>query len=125
VLLEHDLVVHFVDVIACQDDDVLDTMGIDDLDVLIDRVGSAFIPLCLGHSLARGQDIEALIALGPEKVPAVLQVSDQGMGLVLSCDTDSANARVDRIREGKIDDPTLAAEEHGGLGPSIGEFLEA
>ena len=49
----------------------------DDVEVLVDRVGGALVPLGLGDALAGGQDVEALVALGAEEVPAALQVADQ------------------------------------------------
>ena len=66
-LLEHDLVVHLVDVIAGQDHDELEPVALDDVDVLVDRIGRALVPHGLGDALARRQDVEALVALGTEK----------------------------------------------------------
>ena len=67
VLLEHALVVHLVDVVAGQHDDVVRAIAVDDVDVLIDRIGGAGVPLVLRRALAGGQDIEALVALGLRK----------------------------------------------------------
>ena len=39
------LVVHLVDVVAGQDDHELGPVGLDDVDVLVDRVGGALVPL--------------------------------------------------------------------------------
>ena len=44
-LLQHQLVVHLVDVVAGQDDHELGIVALDDVDVLVDRVGGALVPL--------------------------------------------------------------------------------
>jgi hypothetical protein len=57
-----------------------------------------------------------------EEVPAALQMPDEAVRLVLGGDTDAADAGIERIGEGKIDDAGLAAEMHRGLGPPIREL---
>ena len=77
VLLQHQLVVHLVDVVAGEDDHELGRVVGDDVEVLVDRVGGALVPLGLGDALGGGEDVEALVALGAEEVPAALQVADE------------------------------------------------
>ena len=55
----------------------------DDVDVLEHRVGGPGVPLVLGDALARGQDVEALVADGLQEVPPALQMPDQAVRLVL------------------------------------------
>ncbi len=124
-LLQHQFVVHLVDVVAGQDDHVFRRVALDDVDVLEHGVGGAFIPLRFGNALGGGQDVEAFISLRPEEVPAALHVADQRMGLVLRRDTDAADAGIQRVRQGEIDDARLAAEIDGGLGATVGQFLQA
>ena len=121
-LLQHQLIVHLVDVIARQDDHIFGAMAFDDVDVLEDGVGGAFVPLVFGDALGRGQDVEAFIAFGAQEVPALLQMADEGMGLVLGRDADAANARIDRVGQGKIYDAGLAAEIDGRLGAPFGQL---
>ena len=45
-----------------------------------------------------GKDIEALIALGAEEIPAALQMADQAMRLVLGGDRHAADAGIERVR---------------------------
>ena len=123
-LLQHRLVVHLVDVVAGEQDDVAGGVALDDVDVLIDGVGGPGIPARIGHALARRQDVEALVALRAEEVPAALQVPDQAVGLVLRGDADAADAGVERVGEREIDDPALAAEVHRRLGPVVGQLLQ-
>ena len=122
VLLQHQLVVHRVDVIAGEDDDVTRAVARDDVDVLEDGVGRALVPLVLRDALARGQDVEALVPLGAEEVPAALEMADQAVGLVLGRDGDAADAGVERVRQREVDDARLAAEEDRGLGPLVGQL---
>ena len=43
-LLQHQLIVHLVDVIASQNHHVLRSVGFDDVDILVNRVRRAFVP---------------------------------------------------------------------------------
>ncbi len=125
VLLQHRLVVHLVDVVAGEQDDVLRGVALDDVDVLIHGVGRAGIPGGFADALAGGQDVEALVALGPEEVPAALQVADQRVRLVLRGHADAADAGVQGIGQGEVDDAALAAEIYGGLGAGIRHLVQA
>jgi len=51
-----------------------------------------------------------------------LQMPDEAMRLVLGGDADAADAGIERIGEGEIDDARLAAEMHRRLGPPIREL---
>lgn len=75
-LLQHDLVIHLVDVVAGEHQDVLGAVRFEDVDVLIDRIRRADIPHRFGDALARGQDIETLVSFRAEEVPAALQMPD-------------------------------------------------
>jgi len=110
VLNEHRLVVHLVDVIACENDDVFRRIARDDVDVLEDRVRRSGIPGAVRDALARGQDVEALVAFQPEEVPATLQMADEAVRFVLGGDADATNAGIERVGEREIDDAGLAAE---------------
>jgi hypothetical protein len=100
---EHQLVIHLVHVIAGEDNDVVGGMALDDVDVLIDRVGGAGVPLRLRQALAGWEDIEAFVAFRPEEVPTVLHVADQAVRLVLRRHADAADAGVHGIREREVD----------------------
>ena len=83
------------------------------------------IPLRLRNALARGQDVEGLVALRPEEVPAALQMADQAVRLVLRRHADAADAGIQCVRQGEIDDARLAAEIDRGFGADIGQFHQA
>ena len=122
VLVQHLLVVHLVDVVAGQDDQVFRRIALDDVEVLVDRVGGAGVPAVLGDALARRQDVEAFVALLAQEIPAAVEMADQAVGLVLRRHSHAADARVQRVREREVDDARLAAEIDGGLRPVIGEL---
>jgi hypothetical protein len=62
-LPQHQFVIHLVDMVAGENDNVLRAVARDDVYVLKDRIGGPDIPLCLGGALARRQYIEAFISL--------------------------------------------------------------
>ncbi len=125
VLHEHALVVHLVDVVAGENDDVLGRVVVDDVDVLEHGIGGAGVPLVLGHALAGGQDVEALVAHRLQEVPAALQVADQAVRLVLGGHRDAPDAGIERVGEREVDDARLAAEVDGRLRAPLGELHEA
>ena len=125
VLLEHELVIHLVDMVAGQDHHVLGVIALDDVHVLIHGIGGAVVPLRLAHALTGRQNIEAFVALGAQKVPAALQVANQAMRFVLRGNADATNAGVEGVGEREVDNARLATKIHGRLGPSIGQFVQS
>jgi len=121
-LSQHHLVVHLVDVVAGEKNDEFAGMRLDDVDVLIDRIGRAEVPHRLRDALAGGEDVKTLIALGAKEVPAHLQMPDQAVGLVLRRDRDAANTRIHGIGKGKIDDARFAAKVDRGFGAPVGQL---
>ena len=119
VLGEHLLVVHLVDVVARQNDDVARRVVLDDVDVLIDRIRRTEVPGVFRDALARRQHVEALVALGTEEVPAAGQVPDEAVGLVLGRHPDAADARVQRVRQREVDDAGLPAEIDRRFRPAV------
>jgi hypothetical protein len=125
-LLKHEFVIHLVDVVARENDDVFRRpVALDDVDVLEHGIGGAGVPLRLAHALAGGQDVEALIPLGAEEIPAALHVADQAVRLVLRGHRNAADARIERIGQGKVDDAGLATKIDGGLGAPVGHLHQS
>ena len=88
-LLEHALVIHFVDMIAGQNDDVLRLFRADGIDVLIDRVGRPHVPI-LADPLHGRQDLDELANLAAENIPAFADLAIQRECFVLRKDEDAA-----------------------------------
>ena len=73
----------------------------------------------------RRQHFHVFAHFTAQKPPAPLDMADQRMRLVLGEHADSADAGVDAVGQGKIDDAELAAEGHRRFGAPVGELLEA
>jgi glycogen phosphorylase len=122
---QHQRVVHLVDVVAGQHDDVVGTVGGDDVLVLVDRVGGAAVPALFVEALLRRQQVDELVHLRAQEGPAALQVAQQAVALVLGDHADAPDAGVQAVRQREVDDAELAAEVHPGLGAPVGELLQA
>ncbi len=124
VLLLHAGVVHLVDVVAGEDEDVLGLLGADGVDVLEDGVGGALVP-ALGDALHGGKDLDELTELGgDDRAPAFADVAVEREGFVLGEDVDVAEVGVDAVGEGDVDDAVLAGKWDSGLGAVAGERKE-
>ena len=121
---QHAGVVHLVDVVAGEDEDVLGLFGADGVDVLVDGVGGALVP-GLGDALHGREDLDELAELvGDDRAPALADVAVERERLVLGEDVDVAEVGVDAVGEGDVDDAVLAGERNGRLGAIAGEGEE-
>jgi hypothetical protein len=114
-LLHHLAVIHFVDVIAGEDEDVFGLLGADGINVLINGVGGALIPL-VADPLHGGKHFDELSDLATEDVPALADVAVQRERFVLGEDVDAAQVRVEAVGESDIDDAVHSTKGNGGLG---------
>jgi hypothetical protein len=106
----HDLrIIHLVDVIAGEDQDVIGTRFLDRIDVLVDRVGCPLVPVLI-DSLLRGQNVDELIEFAAQKPPAQVQMPIKTGRLVLRQHQHAAQAAVDAIGESEIDDAVDSPE---------------
>jgi hypothetical protein len=97
VLLEHLAVVHFVDVIAAEDDDVPGLFGADRVDVLVDGIGGALIPV-FADTLHRRQNLNEFAEfLSDGAGPAFADVAVERKRFVLGEDVDAAEVGVDAV----------------------------
>jgi hypothetical protein len=122
---QHQRVVHLVDVVAREDDHVLGLVAVEDVLVLVHRVGGAAVPRLLVDALLRRQQVDELVHLVLQKRPAALQMAQQAVALVLRDDADAAHTRVQAVRQREVDDAELAAEVHRRLGAPVGELAQA
>src|SRR3990172_965637 len=86
----------------------------DDVEVLKPRIRGARIPGGLDALLGRHQ-FDKLAELGAQKPPALLDMPDQGMRLVLRQHRNAAYAGIETIGQREVDDAELAAERYGGV----------
>ncbi len=111
----HDLrVIHLVDVVSGQNQHVIGTCLFDRIDVLVDGVGRALIPVFV-DPLLRRQDVDEFVEFAAEESPAEVQMPVEAGGLVLRQHQHAAQATVDAVREGEIDDAVDSPERHGRL----------
>src|SRR5260370_30456714 len=122
-VLEHAAVIHFVNVIAGKDKDELRTLTADGINVLVDGVGRALIPL-LRNAHLRREDFDVVAEAG-EGRPAGADVAVQAESLVLSEDENAAEIRIDAIREGDVDDAVESTEWNSRFGAVASERPQA
>src|SRR5262245_27737571 len=125
VVLHHRLVVHLVDVVAGEDDDVFRPLLFEDVNVLIDGVSGTLIPGFV-DSLLRWDDIDEFAQFAIEIVPPTLiDVAIKAHCLVLREEQDAAKVAVEAVGKREVDNAVQAAERDGRFGPVAGERLEA
>src|SRR5581483_2901015 len=96
----------------------------DGVNVLIDGVGCALIPL-LTDPLHRRQHLDELSHLASHDVPTFADVPVQGQGLVLSEDVNPPQVGVDAVRKRDVDDAVNTTKRDRRLGTVTGEGIES
>ena len=122
-LCNHLAVIHLVDMVGRQHKNIGRVMAADNVDVLVNRVGRALVPRAF-HPLLRRQQFNEFVEFTAEEAPALLDMPDQRMRLVLREYADATNAGVDAVGEREIDDAELAAERHRRFGVPSGQILQ-
>ena len=120
---QHARVVHLVDVIARQHDQVPRVLAHDRIQVLVDRVGRALIPV-LADPLLRRQNLDELAELLRHDAPAHADVPVERQRLVLRRDEDAPQPGVDAVAQREVDDAVRAAEVHRRLGALLRQRIE-
>ena len=123
VLLEHLLVIHFVDVVAGKNENEIRLLGADGINVLVDGVGGALIPVLGNAHLGRENFDE--FAVAHERGPAAADVAIEAERFVLGKDEDAAEVAIEAVGKSDVDDAVDAAEGDGGLGAIAGKRPEA
>ena len=120
---EHGAVIHFIDVIPGQDQHIFGVVGADNVDVLVNRIRGSRIPGGF-QALLRRQQFHELSEFTAHKAPAALDVLDQAVGLVLCEYAHFANAGVDAVRQGEVDNAELTAKGDRWLGAPHGQLFQ-
>ena len=90
VVIEHQPVIHFVNVVAGKNEHMLWLLGADGVDILVNRVGGAHVPVGADPLHGR-QDLNELAQfLGHDAGPAFADVAVERERLVLGEDVDPA-----------------------------------
>ena len=125
VVHQHDRIIHLVHMIPGKNQNVFVIIGTQNIQVLIHGVGSAQVPVHLVDSLlGRHYSYKLTQMIVVQKRPPVLNMSQQRIGFVLGHDAHFSDAGVEAVRQGEIDNPELASEMHGRLGPDIRKLLK-
>ena len=115
---EHVAEVHAVELIAREDQHVLDAGLREVAQVLAHGVGRALVPVALVvvfvHRLLGGEDFDEAAAEVVEAVGAA-DVAVQAHRLKLREHVDPVHAAVDAVRQRNVDQPILAGQRHGRL----------
>lgn len=119
--IEHLVVIHGIDVVTGQDKDIVVTDHIDEIQILINGIGCAAIPIRTAVALIRRQNI-GTAPVGVE-IPraAVPDVPIQFERLILGQDSDRIDARVTAVAQGEIDDAVFSSEQEARLGLVFGQ----
>ncbi len=119
VLLQHLAVIHFVDVVAGENDGVVGTLAADGIDILVNGVRGAEIPTG-GDAHLRRQDFDE-VAESHQRRPPQTNMAVQAERLVLRENENAAQVAIDAIGQRDVDDAVNAAERDGGFGAVAGE----
>src|SRR5207247_2374358 len=116
--------VHTVDVIGAEDDHVVRIGLLDQIDVLMQRVGSASIPILAGGSHLGGYRNDEVLLQEAADFPAFAQVLQQALTLELDQHIDGIDAGIHQVAENEIDDAIASAERDRRLGSFLSQGIE-
>ena len=114
VLLQHLLIIHFVNVVAGENENVIRLLAADRINVLIDGVRRPLIPVLRDAHLRR-QHLDE-VAVAHQRRPAAAHVAIQAERLVLRQHKHAAQVAVQAIGKRQIDNSVNAAERDGRFG---------
>ncbi len=116
-MLQHQPIIHFVDMVAGKDEHVLRLLGADRVNVLVNRIGRSHVPVGADPLHGRQNFNELAQFLGHDAGPAFAYVAIERERLVLGEDVDPAQVGIDAVGKGDIDDAVSPAERHCGFRP--------
>ena len=122
--VEHLAVVHAVQLIARQDEDMFDARLLDVADVFANGVGGAFVPVGAFEGLLCGEDFDESPMEGIEVV-GVADVTMQADRVELGQQIDPVQTAVEAVRNGDVNQPVFARQGNGGLRAMLGERIES
>src|SRR4029453_4165955 len=114
VLGQHTSIVHLVNMIPRQHKDIRRRIPAQQVEILVDRVGGALVPVG-ADPLLRWQQLDEFVETSVEERPTALEMTNQTLSLVLRADADATDPGVDAIGEREVDNAELAGKRHGRL----------
>ena len=91
---------------------------------MINRIGGTEIPV-FADPLLWTQNFDELAKLVGDDAPSHADVAAERQRLVLQCDEDPAQTRIDAVAEGEVDDPVRTTKIHRGFGAFLRQRIEA
>ena len=124
VLLDHLLKIHPIQLVAAQDEQVVEIVVHKVDEIFPHRVRRAFIPRCVVERLLRREDFHEA---GGELVELVgaRNVAVQRGGIELRQNVNAPEAGVDAVGNRDVHDAVFAGERHGGLGAVLRQRKQA
>ncbi len=123
--IDQRVVVHLIDVIAGQDHDILGPLLFQGIDILIDGVGRALIPM-LVDALLRRDDIDEFAQFAAKEMPpADIDMPIEAHGFVLRQHQHLPQPAVEAVRQRKVDDAISSPERHSRLGSIARQRLQS
>jgi hypothetical protein len=118
------VIVHPVEMVACQNEDIARFPARDPRHLAANRIRRPLVPVGTRQRLFRRKDLDIAVAKDVELIGSV-DVAMEGCREKLGEDKDTRDARVDAIADRDVEQPVLAADGDGGLGPLLGQWVEA
>lgn len=122
--LQHLGVVHLIDVIARKNDNILGSIAVDEIDILVDSVGSTGVPVGICNLLVRRQHIDTSVDAVQVPRLSVAQVFVELQWLILGQYADRIDAGVDTVGQWKVDDAIFSSKRHCRLGNISGQRIQ-
>ena len=115
VIIQHHFIIHLIDMVAGEDQHVIRMEGLHIVQILVNGVGRACVPLTVAALLIRRQDrhasdIPVQIPGNPDSDMAV-----QTQGLILGQHTHGIDSRIDTVAEREVNDPVLSSKRNRRL----------
>ena len=115
VVIDHFPVVHFVNMITCEDDDVSWPLFFKRVDVLVHRIRRALVPLFV-DPLLRRNDVDKLIQFPVEILPPrKVDMPREAHCLVLRQNKHFPYSTVEAVAQRIVDDPVIAGKGDCGF----------
>ncbi len=107
-----------------QDQDIFRIIPLDKVDILIDRICGAGVPVGAGAFLVGRQDKHAAVAAVEIPRLAVADILIQDQRLILGQHAHSVDPRVDAVGQRKINDPIFSAERNCRFCKVLGQRIK-
>ncbi len=123
-LLDDGPEIHAIQLIAAEDQEIVEIVVQEMDQVFADGIGGALIPGGVGEGLLRGEDFDEAAGEMVELIGLRNMAVERG-GVELGQQINASQAGIDAIGDGNVDQAVFAGERHGGFGAFLGEGKQA